>query len=69
MVAIVSPPPLPAWWPPSGYEELTAWLKEHGLGVWVWTVNDPERARTCAAWEVIGICTDDPALLQQALSQ
>ncbi len=50
-------------------EEITAWLKEHGLGVWVWTVNDPERARSCAAWGAIGICTDDPALLQQALSR
>jgi len=49
--------------------DTTAWLKGHGLGVWVWTVNDPERARTCAGWEVVGICTDDPALLQHTLSR
>ena len=30
-------------------EDITAWLEGHGLGVWGWTVNDPEWARTCAA--------------------
>lgn len=44
-------------------------IKEHGLDFWVWTVNDPERARTYAGWGAIGICTDDPAAIQRALRE
>jgi glycerophosphoryl diester phosphodiesterase len=50
-------------------EDIVAHLKAQGLGFWVWTVNEPERARACADWGAIGICTDDPAQIQRALSR
>jgi glycerophosphoryl diester phosphodiesterase len=49
-------------------EDIIAFLGERGLGVWVWTVNDPARAADLVRWGVSGICTDDPALMQKALS-
>ena len=42
-------------------------VHDHGLRAWVWTVNDPERARELAAIGVDSICTDDPATLLIAL--
>jgi glycerophosphoryl diester phosphodiesterase len=50
-------------------EDIVAQLKEQGLGLWVWTVNDQQRARIYADWGVIGICTDDPVTIQQALQE
>jgi len=47
--------------------DIAAHLKEQGLGFWPWTVNEPERAETLAGWGAIGICTDDPAGIQQRL--
>lgn len=47
--------------------DIIAFLKERGLGTWVWTVNDPQRAKDLAAWGAIGICTDDPAVILEAL--
>lgn len=44
-------------------------LLELGIGSWVWTVNDPERAATLAAWGATGICTDQPAALLSRLSR
>lgn len=38
-------------------------LRAEGLGVWAWTVNDPERARILASWGVHGLCTDDPGAI------
>jgi len=49
-------------------EDIIAFLRERGLGAWVWTVNDPARAVELIRWGVSGICTDDPALLQGSLS-
>lgn len=42
-------------------------LKAEGIGVWAWTVNDPDRARTLASWNVHGICTDDPGAIARAI--
>ncbi len=42
-------------------------LKAEGIGVWTWTVNDPDRARTLASWNVHGICTDDPGAIARAI--
>lgn len=50
-------------------DDIVAMLREEGVGFWVWTVNDPDRAKTCVEWGAIGICTDDPATIQRALSQ
>lgn len=43
-------------------------LSKEGLAAWVWTVNDPEVASQFAALGVVGICTDDPAGIQRALT-
>jgi glycerophosphoryl diester phosphodiesterase len=40
--------------------ELVARIRDAGLHVNVWTVNDPERMRELAAWGVSGIITDFP---------
>jgi glycerophosphoryl diester phosphodiesterase len=40
---------------------------EHGLKVWVYTVNDPERARALVAQQVGGIITDAPVEISAAL--
>jgi glycerophosphoryl diester phosphodiesterase len=41
-----------------------------GLGVQVWTVNDPEEMRWLAVeMKVAGIMTDDPGLLQEVISE
>ncbi len=42
-------------------------LKAEGIGIWAWTVNDPDRARTLASWNVDGICTDDPGAIARAI--
>ncbi len=39
----------------------------YGFEVWAWTVNDLERARELAAWQVQAITTDIPAQLLQGL--
>lgn len=38
-----------------------------GLQVWVWTVNDPERALELLEMGADAVCTDDPELIQQIL--
>lgn len=43
-------------------------LSARNLGLWVWTVNDPDRAITLATWGVEGICTDTPESISAALS-
>lgn len=44
-----------------------ATIHEAGLKAWVWTINDPQRARQLLDMGADGICTDDPQLLQEAL--
>jgi glycerophosphoryl diester phosphodiesterase len=49
-------------------QDIVAYLKEQGLDFWPWTVNDPEQAKLYADWGAIGICTDDPATIQNAFA-
>ena len=42
-------------------------IHDAGLLAWVWTVNDPARARELLDMGADAICTDDPELLQQTL--
>lgn len=44
-------------------------IRDAGLELLVWTVNDPKRARELAALGVDGITTDDPVLIREALAQ
>jgi glycerophosphoryl diester phosphodiesterase len=39
-------------------EALVAQIKDSGLRILAYTVNDPERARLLARWGVDAICTD-----------
>lgn len=39
-------------------------IHQAGLQAWVWTVNDPFRARELLAMGADGICTDDPERIQ-----
>jgi glycerophosphoryl diester phosphodiesterase len=39
-------------------EHLVAEIKDSGLRILAYTVNDPERARELATWGVDAICTD-----------
>ncbi len=50
-------------------DDIAAFLADEGIRFWPWTVNDVERAKQCVEWGAIGICTDDPATLQQAFGQ
>ncbi len=43
--------------------------RERGLGVLVWTVNDPTRAKELAGMGVLGITTDRPDVIGEALKQ
>jgi glycerophosphoryl diester phosphodiesterase len=52
-------------WPWS--EAFVKQIRDAGLGVLVWTVNDPAKARELAAMGVEGITTDDPVLIREAL--
>jgi glycerophosphoryl diester phosphodiesterase len=40
-------------------------VKAAGLALMVYTVNDPDRARTLFGWGVDAVCTDRPDLLRQ----
>jgi glycerophosphoryl diester phosphodiesterase len=42
-------------------------LTEQGVAFWPWTVNDPAQAKQLIEWGAIGICTDDPAKMKEAL--
>jgi glycerophosphoryl diester phosphodiesterase len=42
-------------------------VERAGLRVWVWTVNNADRARELVGWGAVGICTDDPATMIPAL--
>jgi glycerophosphoryl diester phosphodiesterase len=41
-------------------EEIIGFAGANGLEIWVWTVNDPDRAEQLVGWGATGICTDDP---------
>ena len=43
--------------------EIIAEVERAGMRVWVWTVNDVDRARELVSWGAVGICTDDPAAM------
>ena len=43
--------------------------RERGLGVHIWTVNDPARAKALAEMGVIGITTDRPDLIRKGLER
>lgn len=49
-------------------DEIMAAVGGQGLGVWVWTVNDVDRARELLAQGAVGICTDDPAAMIEGLA-
>jgi glycerophosphoryl diester phosphodiesterase len=42
-------------------------LRAKGMDLYVWTVNDPKRARELLAMGVAGITTDRPGYLRQQL--
>lgn len=44
-------------------------IHDAGLQAWVWTVNDAERARELHTMGADAICTDDPAVIQEALGE
>lgn len=48
-------------------DDIVTMLKREELGFWVWTVNEPGRAQTCVEWGAVGICTDDPRMIQEAI--
>ncbi len=50
-------------WTPALVEQIRA----AGLGLYVWTVNQPEDARRFAALGLDGITTDDPVMVREAL--
>lgn len=50
-------------------ESLVRHAARAGLGVTVWTVDDPARIRQLAGWGVDGIITNDPAGARRALDQ
>jgi len=45
-------------------EETMLWLKENGLLVFAWVVNDIQRVNQLVEWGVDGITTDDLAILE-----
>lgn len=49
-------------------EEIMAAVSRERLGVWVWTVNDVDRARELIGQGAVGICTDDPAAMIAGLA-
>lgn len=56
-----------ALWQRAIDEDIAKMLVERSVPFWPWTVNDPEQAEQLLEWGAFGICTDDPARLQEAL--
>lgn len=50
-------------------QKLVSKLKESGIHVWTWTVNDPERMKILLDWGVESITTDRPELLNEILKK
>ncbi|MCA8985314.1 MAG: glycerophosphodiester phosphodiesterase [Planctomycetaceae bacterium] len=43
--------------------EIVAAIRDSGLQVLAWTINEPAQAREAVSWGIIGITTDKPALM------
>jgi glycerophosphoryl diester phosphodiesterase len=56
-----------ALWQRAIDEDIAQMLIEKSIPFWPWTVNDPEQARQLLEWGAFGICTDEPAKLQEVL--
>jgi glycerophosphoryl diester phosphodiesterase len=54
-------------WPWSA--EMVKQVKDAGLEIYVWTINDPVEAKRLADLGVDGITTDEPALVKSALGR
>ncbi len=50
-------------------EKLIAAFHEANIGVYVWTVDDPEEMQKLIAWGVDGIYTNDPGVLRGLVSR
>ncbi|MDR2345239.1 MAG: hypothetical protein LBE18_04165 [Planctomycetaceae bacterium] len=50
-------------------QKLIKKLKESGIHVWCWTVNDPKRMKILLDWGVESITTDRPELLHEILKE
>lgn len=50
-------------------EAMVNQVHDAGLSLYVWTVNDAEKARQLAKFGVDGITTDDPVLIREALAK
>lgn len=50
-------------------EAMVKQVHEAGLSLYVWTVNDAEKARQLAKFGVDGITTDDPVMVREALEK
>lgn len=48
-------------------QEIIDYARSKGLGLWVWTVNEPARAIELVSLGAVGICTDAPHAIEQAL--
>lgn len=42
-------------------------IRSAGLRVWVWTVDDPQRAIELAEWQVDGLCSNVPDLIRSVI--
>jgi glycerophosphoryl diester phosphodiesterase len=47
--------------------ESAARLSDAGLGVMVWTINDPREARRIADLGAFALCTDDPQRIAETI--
>ena len=47
--------------------DIMAYARSKGLGLWVWTVNDPARAAELVELGAVGICTDDPKTIRDVV--
>lgn len=56
-----------AIWQRAVDEDIARMLNEKKIPFWPWTVNDPEQAKQFVRWGAVGICTDDPTKLKEAL--
>lgn len=50
-------------------EAMVKQIRVAGLGVFVWTINKPEQAKSLAALGVDGITTDDPVMVRKAMEE
>jgi glycerophosphoryl diester phosphodiesterase len=48
--------------------EMVKQIRDAGLGVFVWTINNPQKAKQLATLGVDGITTDDPVMVRDAIT-